>query len=397
MNHKTCLLFCIGLALHSMGCMEIRAVDKKKKEVAAPMSSTLLAESIGEWNQYQVVIPVPMGSVVRRARMDLKSRAFTTPDFVSTQIHPGGLSDTNVEPGATYKYEWGYMQGTDYVPQGVEVIAVPLDLELSGEVDLTDFQGLDLRGVSRFGRLWFQPGTIVTTNGHSWTVRADEVMFRGARVQSFPKGAKSKVGMRGRHGGRIHFSAGKATGELFAELRGEHGGDGAPGADPGLELKGRDGRDGRFPRLTFVGYCNEFSSCKRYRCEGEVSNGENGERGLKGHRGGDGQPGGDSAELVVDVFDRTRLRIETVFEVGEGGQAGAPGLGGKGGKGGAAFEGRAPKEPGMTTLLEGYCPTAKPGMDGAQGEMGEPGRAGERGRKQPVCYLDPGKDPACGA
>lgn len=393
-------LFALCLALCVLSGCDVRAVDKgggrESKEPSpvpsgapsqvAPVGATVeapgveapVAESTGTWNRFVVVLPSVEGQlVVRRARFDEAAKTFPPRmEDLSFVFQNGRFVDPAVESGALYRYEWGVADNSGFKALGRKDVAVPLDLEMNGDIHSGNEAGQKLFAVRAFGTLIFQPGTVITTNGARWEIRASHVVFNETKIRSFAPNAAAPAGQNGRDGGEIYLKAARAEGRVDFELRGESGGAGLQGPAPGPELRGAPGLSGVKAEIRKGDFLTPDACVKPPTAGGQ------GGKGRKGHQGLRGGKGGDSAVLTIEVADRGLLQPRASSPAGVGGIGGPGGAGGEGGAGGPAG-------------YAGPCPPATNGEKGPWGETGEPGEQGPSGFVQRICYVDGSAAPVC--
>lgn len=368
------LFICLSVAGVLSACMDIRTVDQEADRVAgtsAPMAVPV-AVSTGSWNSYRVFIPaaVTNGSV-RRGHWDASTNAFGSSAFLP--VSPGSsFEDLDVQPGEVYFYEWGSVKSGSFSPLGSARVAVPLDLEVRGEVQDGSDIANRLFKTSRFGQLIFREGAVVTTMGRDLVWDAETMTFENTLVRSFAVGATAAPGQSGRSGGRLVLKGREIRGDLRFEGRGENGGDGLPGANPGPELRGEAGPAGTPP----VGSMSppHLYGGFTFTCTGPGGNGGTGFPGKVGYPGGPGGNGGDSGEVIVRVEKRVDFTLDSIFDVGRGGLGGVGGPGGEGGPGGAG--GVPPQKEGGYAVTPQNCVS---GFGGAGGPRGPRGPEGQRG------------------
>lgn len=397
-------LFALCLALCVLSACDVRAVDKGSgRETATPSpvppgspsrvapaaveasgakdpgGEAPVAESTGTWNRYVVVLPSVEGQlVVRRARFDEAAKTFPPRiEDLPFVFQNGRFVDPAVESGALYRYEWGVADNTGFKALGRKDVAVPLDLEMSGDIHPGNDAGKKLFAARAFGTLIFLPGTVITTDGARWEIRASRVVFNDTKIRSFAPNAAAPAGQNGRDGGEIYLKAAHAEGVVDFELRGENGGAGLQGPAPGPELKGEPGFAGVKAEIRKGEFLRTPDTCVKPPTAG--TRGGTGRKGYQGLRGG---KGGDSAVLTIEVADRDRLQPRASSPAGIGGVGGPGGAGGEGGTGGPAG-------------YAGPCPPATNGEKGPMGETGQPGEQGPPGFVQRICYVDGSAAPVC--
>lgn len=366
-------------------------VQVERETSAAVSSSEPFAQSAGAWNRFQVLLPRVSGQlVVRRARFDEKAKAFATAEPLAFSVHGDRFVDAAVESGGLYVYEWGEGGADGFKLLGRKEVAIPVDLDLSGDLSPSTENGRKLFAARVYGQLIFRAGSVVTTEGRRWDLKADRVKFEKTIVRSFAPGATAAEGQNGRDGGEILLKTPSAEGEVRFELRGENGGAGLAGPKPGPELKGKTGEKGRDAETRYLRRVYGSFPYDVYECSIQPTSGGPGFKGLKGLPGFMGGKGGDSAILTIQVGDRRSLDLSFISQVGAGGPGGPGGAGGEGGDGGKA--GVAKGSLGITLA---NCDRVFDGAKGDRGDWGDAGSAGPLGLRQRVCYVDGSAAPVC--
>jgi hypothetical protein len=114
-----------------------------------------------------------------------------------------------------------------------------------------------------------------------------------------------------------------------------------------------------------------------YICSVRPGNGSPGGAGTPGTDGGPGTNGGNSARILLQVKNASRLLVDVTNE------SGAPGAGGTGGAGGIGGPGGPPGDRDIARR----CPPAQVGPQGPNGASGKDGAPGRAGFREPVCTI----------
>lgn len=211
--------------------------------------------------------------------------------------------------------------------------------------------------VLQYDRLFLKRGARFITNGANIRLEIKELISEDALITTFEPDVVAKARTAGRHGGHLEIHIGKATGKLKIELRGEKGGEGAPGKSPDITLKGPPGNEG--PSFSFL-------------TGGGGLAGSPGGRGAPGFPGENGFSGGNSGSAYIKINDDKDFVLELSRLPGAGGSPGAGGQGGSGGDGGLG---------GLGINLMRHAT----GASGPQGPQGPSGAIGTIGLFERLC------------
>lgn len=376
MKSRTSFVIFAVFAFMVCAACDVRVVDRvedpQTPTSVEPMGPVVVAGR--DWNAYHVHVPAALtGSAVRKSRWDIGTKTFVGASYLPATIG-APFEDHDVQPGQVYVYEWGSVKSSVFNPEGRARVAIPLDLEVRGDVADDSDTAKKLFTTARFGRLIFREGVVLTTMGRDLQWEADSAVFEETVVRSFAPNAKGAIGQHGRSGGRLLLRARVARGNLRFEGRGENGGDGLPGAKPTADLKGRTGPAAPMPPGSFQ---RSGTFGLDYYCSEHALKGGAGESGRQGFSGGAGGDGGDSGDLMIDIADRSALSIQTFFDIGHGGLGGVGGEGGEGGDGGNAMVAEQNGQ-GATTYYN--CGSRLPGDRGTRGPQGLTGPKGASGQ-----------------
>jgi hypothetical protein len=221
-------------------------------------------------------------------------------------------------------------------------------------------------------RIYLYRNSLIITQGYKLTLKAQNLYADHARIMTFPEFAQAPLSMDGRSGGQINLDVGRAMGELFLELRGEHGGQGLNGNPYFFAAQnGPQGQRGGNHCLRLI-----IGGPIKCICTRNPTNGGNGAPGAKGQIGQNGGNGGNSGTATLKITDYSQFNLEIFQFAGMGGTPGLGGPGQKGGKGGP---------PGDRTTSE--CNPGINGYDGADGPQGDAGVRGRDGEKEAIIYL----------
>lgn len=378
-------LVVVSVCMALSACLKVEPKDQEhnaapetlqNNEYAAQANIQYIVRGLHQPQQYEVEFTGVRGLFVQKKR-----KGVTTTDRSVEDVY----IDSDVLGGEQITYLfYDEKTGHQHILQSIDV-DIPRDLLIEKKVVLTDasLKSLDLRvvgsGSSRqiigdqFHRVFFEQDSYLITNGESLQLIADEIHFNHAVIQTFEPGSMAAMGRDGRGGGFLDFRAQKISGNVFVELRGEHGGQGMPGPAPDEKLKGADGRPGISP-VSF-----QYASCSGGQlfcgeCKTPGTVGTTGSRGDQGYPGGMGMRGGASGELRWRADSVEELNWQVQKLPGDGGAGGVGGLGGQGGKGGV-------------TPAAMYCASVAAAADGAQGPVGLTGQNGYPGGNQQACVL----------
>lgn len=276
---------------------------------------------------------------------------------------------------------------------GLQQAAVEVeDLELEGHVHPEDpkYKALFGSEVRTWRRVSAAPGTIISTLGQPFRLKAKEIEAPSLVVRSFSEEQAQKVDLKlPVDGGKMQIEAERARGVIYFELRGRDGRSGAEGSALDPKSKGEPGKpglDGELRRVQ-VSSCSRPGSCSKKKCTRIPTSGEPGKEGPAGRKGGSGFRGGNTPELVVRIRDSKELRMDVLQREGRGGAGGNGGPGGPGGAGGKA--GRVIYGKKATTFFPADCGGAKEGEAGPQGPRGPSGDPGAEGKRRPVWMWTP--------
>lgn len=240
-----------------------------------------------------------------------------------------------------------------------------------------------LSGNYRFGVLFLEKGTVLSTQGASIKFQVDRLYADEARIESFSvhqANVLSSYGEAGRSGGRFTLQAVSAVGQLTFEMRGTAGGKGYPAL---VQDKKASVRPPGAPGV-FEHYCDapiwksprsgpmDLKNRRMGRCEmicvKDPEDGLPGENGFDGFPGGKGGAGGASGFAEVFIENPAPEFQVQIFHF--------PGQGGLGSPGSAGTPGTDGSLPGEDF---GICRKARkgaPGINGAHGANGENGPEG---------------------
>ncbi len=253
-----------------------------------------------------------------------------------------------------------------------QTITTPEDLTI------TDLLKLDKAKTIKVHRLFFTEKGKILTMGHPLKIEVQHLYSQGGTIETFPEGTKAKTG-DGLTPSPITVEAVDATGELFFQLRGEHGAD------------GRNGEPWTTKQIDAVAVANGKVSCFQFPngiqkprtlcfCERQPQKGNDGPKGEPGRSGHDGGKGGDSGLLNI-VLQNPPQDFRTIVNAQEG-KGGAKGLGGPGQEGGA------PSPAGQIEIPKGgynRCPVFPGGVALGAGDKGKDGADGLNGAKTNYC------------
>jgi hypothetical protein len=245
------------------------------------------------------------------------------------------------------------------VPTPIAPASVPAQetqLVISGRLTLDLINTLRIKGVVKntgspetyiihVDNLIFKDQAILKTDGFNLEIETKHLLVEGkANLVTFTSADKAGLNSAGRSGGRISIHALLADGQLDFILNGENGGNGSEGAAPGPEKNGAPGANGVDGQMGVMpgtpmrggGYFPPHPHCKSRPTEGSE-----GSSGLQGNPGRPGQRGGNSAELIMKIYDRQNFTYLILEQ--------NPGSGGHGGSGGA---GGQPGQQGQNGILQ---------------------------------------------
>lgn len=318
-----------------------QAADQPIEQPEVPGQLQVRGEA--EPNHYSVLVPFPVGceSVQRTEKKwndSNPSEASTTdlePLNLPLKVSNGLLIDSQVVAGHHYSYQVGHKDGASYEPGQTYEVHIPLDYLVDKEIVLSKDEMW-----SRFGRIFFTPSGIITTNGHQLYIQADELISTSGQIRTFLNSENSQVGSAGLSGGNIQIVLRTASGELKIEMRGQNGGPGTLGstlpADPPLDFSGGMG-GGSHGMMRFDGIHTK-----------------------PGGVGGNGGAGGSSGRYQISISETHTLHLQAVIIEGHGGA---------GGQGGA--------------------PQPIGGWASFLGDKGPDGAAGANGTPESSCLKDP--------
>ncbi|WP_413569429.1 hypothetical protein ACLWBD_02590 [Bdellovibrio sp. HCB117] len=213
----------------------------------------------------------------------------------------------------------------------------------------------------QFQKITFSAEGRLFTMGHAVTLKAEELISEEGHILTFPEEQVAPLGHEGRHGGHIALIATNAEGLLNIVLRGENGGQGHPGKDPDLALKGKKGKDAN------SGLC--VNGNIREACTPDP-----GGQGLPGYQGLQGHRGGNTGTLSLEIKSKSEFQPKIYRLVGKGGPGGVGGKGGQGGDGGDSINRKKPR--------------VGAGSQGPEGPQGKPGPDGQDGIQESVCAVN---------
>jgi hypothetical protein len=270
--NKLFLVFLFPVFLVS--CIEVRDANEKNKAPVQENQAGPTAEvrPLSQPHQYAVLIKNHERLMQVRRRNTEKGKL----GLVEIQVSENQAEDLLNQAGS---YQYDIIQGDKTFNLVVEI---PQDYVISGQMNLRNLNNLPRDKVEGFyiletaGRLFFEAGSSLTTDGEKILVKVNSIESEGALVQTFPKGQTAQIGKSGRHGGHVKLQANTFRGSLHFALRGESGG------------------TGEYPILVSK-RINEFNV--------------------------NGGSGGNSGLLEVDIKDKSMGSIS--FEL-------SPGIGGKG-------------------------------------------------------------------
>ncbi len=292
--------------------------------------------------------------------------------------------DEKVKSGAEIHYEFSINKDSRSIPFDEINLVIPKDLVIDQAMDFSqkNFSQLFTENengfvLKQFAKIYLTAQGSITLDGRSLQIEAEEIHSENGLIRSFPMGAKADKGKGGRSGGVIEIKAGKATGHLRVEMRGQNGGDGPPAKTPDAKLKGAAGDAG--DAGTAGGIIGTEGMTTIMSCAKQPGHGQPGYKGKQGYPGNDGQRGGASGLLSVQIIKDEGFTLLATSEVGQGGAGASGGEGGEGGDGGRP--GALPLARGIITFI---CDQF-PGPKGARGDLGRSGEPGPLGDLQSVC------------
>lgn len=197
-----------------VGCVEIQDQEKENPKVS---SLTYEIEALAQ----------PQSYLVRFSGIDCEKRATKITRSKSEQaVQLSQCSEILNEPGL---YSYQFLEGTMQVE-------VPEDVVIKGHVQLSDLKPKEVELKTQYtrhlkiaGRLYLEPGSVLSTNGESVLIEADLISSDGGRLTTFLDSANTNYTQNGKSGGLIHLKTNKIHGSLEIVLKGQNGGDGEPG------------------------------------------------------------------------------------------------------------------------------------------------------------------------
>ncbi len=417
----------LGLCFTFVGCIELRDRNQKSEDNSGPSAPVesenssakhLLIIKGDEINDYKVQINLPPS--LKSEELEIK-RDILDPKLIGkfkegnwkeiVLPSAGTIVDSDVAPEQELRYSFRAKDKGSFRLLFEEKIKIPYDLEITDDQVLVSGKTIPLSKFASFpveleaekkteksqidskfysvGRIYFSQGAKLFTMGQDINLDVDEIHSKGAELGTFPSGSKAFLNVEGRGGGRLIVNVNKLIGPLNVSARGEAGGDGLNGKEPGAELNGAAGRKGEnfcTPNLTEVHVCNgAFIENKDANCNYPDLKGESGSPGLKGYPGTNGRRGGDTGSIGIRIRELQNEDLIWMKEAGMGGEGGRGGIGGAGGPGGA---------PGTIRNYSGqdYCVAPgnerQRGSPGSRGETGDSGRGGLTGNLGSICVND---------
>ncbi|QDK36622.1 hypothetical protein [Bdellovibrio sp. NC01] len=217
----------------------------------------------------------------------------------------------------------------------------------------------------RLQTLTIEKGGVLIVGDNWLHIQTNEFISESGEITTFPAEQTASDQRDGRNGGLIFVETNSAIGTLLVTLRGENGGKGARGANPGPELNGKDNYTQGKPGDSF----NGVSGCK------SGGPGGAGEPGKQGYQGGTGMKGGNTGAFQIKMNeDKGFFPVINKF-------AGKGGIGGDGGGGGQGGLNGPKGHDGCANLSMGGPSRA------SSGEQGNPGNPGQAGEKQEFCQI----------
>lgn len=296
----------------------------------------------------------------------------------------------------------------DVKPLKVAEILPPLNLKVDEVANLQSVWGLN----TNVEKIFIEELTLgrqgkLLLGTFSGQVYIRKLQSENGSIQSFLTNQKAVKDQIGRSGGFVEFFVAAGSGNLNLTAIGEHGGDGSPGNQPDIHIKGTPGSDGVRSTFAFetpncVGLGQGCSPIVIVRCITDPGPGSNGNRGDRGYPGLPGQNGGDSGRYLARHVP-SEMSTTIFSREGSGGQGGHGGSGGEGGDGGLGGDGefldflitnkKMSKESALETLKKpkfnflpmaslAKCKAARNGEPGAPGLDGYPGANGTKGTNQ---------------
>jgi hypothetical protein len=278
-------------------------------------------------------------------------------------------------------YDYRFVEKVDGEPQilGSRTVKIPTDREINERMALTSLTNVH--------RLFLGGNAVLVTEGRDVEIAVEEIIARGAVIETFSSSETAGEKLVGRSGGTVRLVAKTATGKLTIVGRGEKGGRGETGVPGMAGFKGQagspaevatcksPGMDERYCKLILLPYLPQVTPGDKmarmiFSCTKPPTHGQLGGPGSPGYPGGQGAKGGDAARLFVQIENPADLDLSWEQLGGMGGDGGPGGNGGPGGPGG---------DPGAQDQYHG-CPHALQGGQGPTGQTGPTGPQGSQGR-----------------
>lgn len=285
-------------------CLKVTDVPIEEEENLQIQAPQVVA--LPQPNRYQVILPV--GGDIQAVHRSLAQDETQTLVAVPMKLSDSRLTDDQVEAGKTYIYTAGYQKDGEFEEVQSFKVTIPLDQLIDGKVELAADETWD-----RYSRIFLTKNAVITTNGFTFLLKAKELHSESGTIQTFPQDTKAATLQNGRSGGHIKIDVESAQGVLIAELRGQHGGDGAKG-EP-------------------LGFWTELYAALAPAPNGTLVGPPIPSHGRKGNPGGAGGNGGHTGRLQMTIQKANEFSLLPTFRPGTGG------AGGEGGAGDQPFNG----------------------------------------------------------
>jgi hypothetical protein len=209
-----------------IGCIEVRDPDAQKESQVRPASQQSFQwelRPLSAPQKYEVILKgVPEGSQVARKSLNFLKQVPT-----EVTISRDSIYKDVVDSEGTFEY---------LIQSGTQVtkveVTVPQDLVLQGELSLESLPVNIQRAHDEWttleteGRIYFQAGALITTQGTHLLIKARSIESEGATIQTLKPDQSAEALKEGRNGGRIKLVSDDLRGTLHFVMRGEKGGTG---------------------------------------------------------------------------------------------------------------------------------------------------------------------------
>lgn len=207
-----------SLILTLVGCVEVKdQEDPKSPEVTAQVSGL----------SYEIEpLAQPQAYMVRFSGVNCDQKLLKTSRSKSNQYVQLSQCSEIVSEAGLHVY---------YFTEGALQIDIPQDVVIKGQIYLNQLnpEPIELKTLYNLnlkinGRLYFESGSTLFTNGESVLIQADMVISDGGRIITHNT-VDVPYAQNGKHGGHIHLKTNKIQGALEVILQGQNGGHGEPG------------------------------------------------------------------------------------------------------------------------------------------------------------------------